>query len=144
MTRHNLASHISWLLSNQVTLHGSVPGRVPTRSTSGTAFTYAGLVEGQIEQEILASPLDRRIAQTVNVVQDFLRPARPSTNTSNLQPQELVGLADESMGKLASASRSTRPALISQQQLATPASTTGSSSLTQGYANFLRANNGKQ
>jgi bloom syndrome protein len=139
MTRHNLAIHISWLLSNEVTPPVGVSAIAPTHSAE---IVHADTLEEDIEQEIptaAPSPIpNRRIVETVNVVQDFVRPALPST--SRPQPREFTNETEESMGKLASAPRSTRPVLLSLHQLATPSSTTSStsSSLMAGYAAQLR------
>ena len=152
MTRHNLALHISWLLSSEVTppVGGhTVLAVSTTKSTAATETIYADSEEEDIEEPIPSpspspSP-NRRIAQTVNVAPDFQRPPLPSKITPKpplREPQN--SFTDESMGKLSSASRSARPGLVSQHQLATPASTTGStSSLMQGYSALLRAENGK-
>jgi bloom syndrome protein len=149
MTRHNLALHISWLLSNEVTPPVGVP-TIPTAST--TAFTaaaetpYADTEEEDAELQILSAPpsprSSRRIEQAVNVVHAFQRPPLPSKITPKPPEREHRNtFADEPMGKLSSASRPTRPGLMSQHHLATPASTTGStSSLMQGYSALLRAN----
>jgi bloom syndrome protein len=142
MTRHNLASHISWLLSNEVTLPAGVHTSISTPSTAVGEIASAGLAEEGSGQQIPTSSANLRATQTINAGQDFARPAAPPLNPPKLHTREGTTRAgEESMGKLASASRSKRPALISQYQLATPVSTT-SSSLTQGYATFLRANNG--
>ena len=142
MTRHNLAGHIAWLLSNEVTLPASVNA---TNCAAAFPFAQTDIEEGHIVsrglQELSIQP-DPRIAETVNVERGFSRPGLTSNpkQTSQVYSETFV---QESMGKLASASRSKRPALASQQhQLATPASTTASSGLTQGYATFLRASNG--
>lgn len=144
MTRHNLATHISWLLSNEVAPPAGVHARTSTPSTAVRENLVSELAEEDTEPLVSRpSPPNRRILQAANVGQDFLRPAAPPPNAPKLHPREpTTGAAQEPMGKLASASRSTRPALVSQHQLATPASTTASSSLTQGYATFLRTNNG--
>jgi bloom syndrome protein len=149
MTRHNLAIHISWLLSNEVTPLVSVhttPAVPPKVSRSATEPTYAGSEEDDVEERIpspLPSPSpNRRVVQIVNVAPDFRRPLLPSKDTPKLLPGEpQKSFADESMGKLSSGSRPARPGLVGQHQLATPASTTGStSSLMQGYSSMLREN----
>jgi bloom syndrome protein len=146
MTRSNLGEHIAWLLANGVT---------PVQAITSTNLTpAAGIVDGgcleeeELEQETTRpSPVpaqNRRLAPSVNVIQEFARPALPSTIVPKPQPQGSLG--DNSMGKLSSASKSTRPGLLSQHQLATPTSTSNSaaasSSLTQNYAAFLRESNG--
>lgn len=147
MTRHNLAIHISWLLSSEVTppvgVH-TVPGASTTVSTVSAETIYADSEEEDIEEQILGqlpSPNPNR-APTVNVDTRFQRPLLPPKITPNPPLREPPkSFADESMGKLSSASRSAKPGLLSQQQLATPASTTGStSSLMRGYSEFLTKN----
>lgn len=143
MTRHNLAIHISWLLSNEVTPSVGVHSTIAsTPSIAAGQIASADVVEEDTELQIPRPTLNRGIAPPANVGQDFLRPAIPPPNFPKLHTREQTkGAVEESMGKLASASRSSRPALVSQHQVATPASTTASSSLTQGYATFLRTNN---
>lgn len=143
MTRHNLASHISWLLSSEVTPPVGVHTSLLNPSTSVVEIGREALAEDNRGQHILRSSTNSRAAQTSNTAQEFACPAAPPPNPPQAHVRENTTRAGEdSMGKLASASRSIRPALISQHQLPTPVSTT-SSSLTQGYATFLRANNGK-
>lgn len=150
MTRHNLDSHISWLLSREVTppvgVHIALPGH------SGIEEAIAGediLEEGAHEGVIRAPPSSARNRQVLGVVnagQVFTRPAVPSLLAPRPRmPEPEPSLADGAMGTLTSASKSSRPTLMSQRQLATPASTSSStapSSLKQGYATFLRNNNG--
>ena len=146
MTRHNLDSHISWLLSRQVSPHASVPPTRATRSTAANSISYTEVdtEEGEREPTRITSPIPkRRSAQAAGVDQTFIRPAKPSNTTSKLaQENNPATTSHESMGRLSSAPRSTRPALISQQhQLATPASTTGS--LTKAFAAQCRTNYGQ-
>jgi bloom syndrome protein len=144
MTRHNLAGHISWLLSSEVTPPAGVHISILTPSTTVGEIASAGLAEEGPGQQIPRSSVNCQAAQAVSAAQGFARPAAPPPNPPRPHIREnTIRAGEESMGKLASALRSTRPALISQHQLATPVSTTSSSSLTQGYATFLRVNNGK-
>lgn len=149
MTRHNLAGHISWLLSSEVTppagvhttnTYTSTPPSIPASSGELGRAGRVAVEEDPVQQQ-----------QQVPDRGGFLRPAAPPPApnlAARLQTRERgngnsTAPGEESMGKLASASRSKRPALISQHQhqLATPVSTTTSSSLTQGYATFLRTHN---
>jgi hypothetical protein len=155
MTRHNLAGHISWLLSSEVTRPARVHASTTSSSTSKTtAAASAGLIAATAEEEHTGQQLTPRptaaaAASRRAPAQDFVRPAAPAQTQAPNPPRLQTARensnrpAEESMGKLASASRSSRPALISQQQqqLATPVSTITPSSLTQGYATFLRTNN---
>jgi hypothetical protein len=144
MTRHNLASHISWLLSNENTPPVGVPAIASNHSAVAAEVSYAGLAEEDTNQPISRTSVNPPVTQSVNVGQGFQRPALPSTDSQNPRVRDQTkSVVEESMGRLSSTSRSTRPGLVIQNQLATPASTTGSSSLTQGYATFLRASNGE-
>jgi len=150
MTRHNLDSHISWLLSYEVTPPVGVHAALPTHSNIEEEIADEGLLEEGAEEEITRdSPSPIRTGQVFEAaaVQSFARPAIPSSIIPRSQmPESQPGLAEGTMGKLTSASKSARPKLMSQHQLATPASTTTStapSSLKQGYATFLRNNNGQ-
>ncbi|KAH8814138.1 hypothetical protein F5882DRAFT_447144 [Hyaloscypha sp. PMI_1271] len=148
MTRHNLDSHISWLLSHEVTPPVGVRAALPTHSRLEEGVADEELGEGADEEIIrqLPSPAPNRQILEVDVVQDFPRPAIPSSIIPRSQwPESQPGLPEGIMGTLTSASKPTKPKLMSQHQLATPASTTTStapSSLKQGYATFLRSNNG--
>lgn len=150
MTRHNLDRHISWLLSHEVTPAPGVHAAVPARSDVEQGIAGEQLLEEGADEERIRAPRSParnwQVLGVANAVQDFTRPAIPSSIVPRLQISEpRPSLADESMGTLTSASKSSRPKLMVQNQLATPASTTTStapSSLKQGYATFLRNNNG--
>lgn len=130
MTRHNLDSHISWLLSHEVTFPATV------NATNAAALTAAEireeefldeedvLQEAEEEEEALRVPASaREYRSQTNVAQEFRRPPLPSSK-SQLPDTS----ADGSMGKLSSSSKPTRPGLMTQNQLATPASTSGTTS----------------
>ncbi|CZS91539.1 uncharacterized protein RAG0_02132 [Rhynchosporium agropyri] len=156
MTRHNLDSHISWLLSRKVNPPSGVHARGLNRSTNREDLSEADIVAEEeeeeeveeIDQEIPRAPPSpphhRRAVQDINVSEAFARPALPASTTAKARLQNSREIVkEESMGKLSSATRSTRPSLISQQQLATPASTTSSTaashiSLTSNYSAFLQ------
>lgn len=157
MTRHNLASNISWLLSNQVTPPVGVHTGFSTSATLSTASAdtiYAEFEEEDVEEQNI-DPLPpspsptRRITASADAVAEFPRPPLPPRITSNPPTREPPKTsAEEPMGRLSSASRSVRPGLVSQQQLATPASTTGSAmgstpSLMQTYAKQCQNKNGE-
>ena len=152
MTCHNLDSHISWLLSSKVAPPVGVHKRNPAAAAAAIEIEIvdSGSSEEEFGEEFpgvvrIPDP-NRLISHTVNVVHDFVRPPVPSISSRSQLREPTNNLREESMGKLTSAQRSTRPGLMSQHQLATPASTTtstaGSSSLRQGYATFLRERNG--
>jgi len=153
MTRHNLSSQISWLLSHQVTPFTGVHPIAPADSRAAEIISVEEFLEEPFEEEISrlapSSTQNRRVPHTVNVVQDFKLPALPPSTSAKLQVIEPTETwEDNSMGKLVSSSKPPRPGLMSQHQLATPASTTSStaasSTLKQGYATFLRENNSGQ
>src|SRR6266536_1786264 len=144
MTRHNLDSHISWLLSSKVAPLVGVHTRNPRATAAAIEIVDSGSSEEEVGQElsgVVRSPdANHPIPHTVNVVHDFVRPPVPSISSRSQLREPTRNSREESMGKLTSAQRSTRPGLMSQHQLTTPASTTtstaGSSSLMQGYATF--------
>ncbi|KAF8866541.1 hypothetical protein BDZ45DRAFT_610618 [Acephala macrosclerotiorum] len=134
MTRHNLDSHISWLLSHKVTFPATV------YATNSAVATAAEIVEEEfldeedtlqeVEEEALraAAPARENRVQT-NVAQEFIRPPLPS---SKPQIPDITS-ADGFMGKLSSSSKPTRPGLMTQNQLATPASTSGTTSSAESH-----------
>ena len=144
MTRNNLASHISWLLSHKVT--PPVGGHI-VASPNWTAVLEVPPLD--VEEKIAekrewsppqSPPRERQSAQSINVGQPFVGPAHPSSSTVRPRAHDLGTTVPEgSMARLSSASKPTRSGLMSQHQLATPASTTGSSSLLQEYATFLKS-----
>jgi bloom syndrome protein len=146
MTLHNLDDHIPWLLSN-----GSIP---PVRRSVNSAQTIAdstGVVEEidvkypdtcLIEEEEFSERLRpaRPSTPPVNVVNTFKKPPVPAGVSRESRGAISIGSisAEENMLKLSSASRSTKPTLLGQYQLATPVSTTGSSISASYAASFHR------
>jgi len=127
-----------------------VHAALPTYSNKEEEIADEELLEEGADEEIIRyspSPVRTRQVLEAAVVQEFARPAIPSSIIPRSQmPESQPGLAEGIMGTLTSASKTARPKLMSQHQLATPASTTTStapSSLKQGYATFLRNNNGQ-
>ena len=149
MTRHNLAGHISWLLSSGVAPPRSAHN---TASLNSAAIAQAPCIYISVEDEeqedfgaLTTVALSRGSARPANIPEEFVRPAIPSIDTQKSHTHQTVENLETksgSMGKLSSASRSKRPALVSQQnQLATPASTTaGTPTLLQNYTNLLIGN----
>ncbi|KAF5878430.1 putative family helicase protein [Botrytis fragariae] len=138
MTRHNLQSHISWLIKNKVTTPAGV--QIPAfADTIESGFANLESFEGEgTAQEINNTPIapirNRRVEEISNVVANS-HPPHPRILTPITQSIPVPGdeLADPEMGKLTSARKTNRPSLISQnQQLGTPSST-ASSSLTRSY-----------
>lgn len=146
MTRHNLDVHISWLLSRTVTLPEDVTfAGPPIASAANTAeYAHEPFLEEQADEEIQRVPLSPSGTRQAAPVHSFVRPPLPSSILPKSQLRNSVNT--ESMAKLSSASKSSRPTLFSQHQLATPASTTSTAgvpaTLTQRYENQLRVNNG--
>lgn len=139
MTRHNLDTHLSWLLSQRV--HIPPVGVHAPASTQSRAA--AQIVDEDIEdaqgESIRAQP---DIVPPRRTAVERVTSAAPRPATLKTVPRPIPDIAKVletgTMGRLSSASRSARPTLISQQ-LATPSSTTPSSGgLTQGYSKFLR------
>lgn len=141
MTRHNLQSHIAWLIQNKVTTPTGI--QLSAFATSPDAIppgvgNFGNLEEEGIAHEIrntlIAPPRNRRVEEISNVVANS-RPPRSQILTPITQSTPATGdeLADPEMGKLTSARKTTRPSLISQnQQLGTPSSTS-SLSLMRNY-----------
>lgn len=142
MTRHNLQLHLSWLQSQKVTPPVGVPPTASTRPAPAAQTVYEDIGEDRELEVIRAPPKPvpaRRDAQVASGSQEFARPAAPTYIPKPL-PDTTGVLAEDTMAKLTSASRPKKSTLISQQpQLATPASTSSTSSLTMGYANMLRS-----
>ena len=147
MTRHNLDQHISWLLSTKVTPPVGVQTPISKNLTAAADIVPEDIWEEELENKTTRNSLGlaqtHQLSQKVNVTHEFVRPELPSSNISRLQPQGTSRTQAEGdlMGKPSSVSRSTRPRLLSEYQLATPASTansTASSSLADTYASFLR------
>jgi bloom syndrome protein len=141
MTRHNLASHLSWLLTHAVTPPVGVSATASTHATAAEPKISENLGEEREQEASRTRPNEvpaRRTTQTTSSGRDFARSAVLRVVEEAL-PDIAEVLATETMGKLSSASRSTRPTLMSQQ-LATPASTIASSrgGLTDRYSRFLR------
>lgn len=146
MTLHNLDDHISWLLSN-----GSIPpvGRPanPAQSLTDSIDAVEG-IDVEFRDVLLTEPEEsseqprsaRPSTPPVNVVNVFKRPEVPTGAPRESRATSVVGSvsAGEDMGKLSSASRSAKPTLLSQYQLATPVSSTGSSLSASYAASFLR------
>lgn len=144
MTRHNLQSHISWLIKNKAT--------IPSGATTSAFATPPDTIESELEdfgdfgnsereqithkiRNTQKAPIrNRRVEEISNVVANP-RASRSHILTPITQSTPVPGneLKDTEMGKLTSARKTTRPSLMSQnQQFGTPSST-ASSSLTRNY-----------
>jgi hypothetical protein len=161
MTLHNLDDNIAWLLRQRVTPSADVHATIHTSSrrapegVDGENLDSEELQPAGGDRRAAAGPHINRDTIAVNVEReerDFVRPSLPSTGsiaTVSNPPQSSRfprGTEYGSMGKLKSDSRSARPGLMVQRQLATPsasiASTIGTSSLRDNYDDLLKGNNG--
>lgn len=153
MTRNNLDSHIFWLLSNEVTPPVGVHTILPEPAV--VELEDIGLREEDFEEDFEgedSSPAQSPVRDPVRnrifshpVEADFARPPIPPPASNAISREHSRTSGPEAMGKHGSAQKSTASGFMSQRQLATPASTTtstaaSSSSLTLGYADFLRKN----
>lgn len=154
MTKHNLKLHISWLLS-----HGVAP---PTsgididlvrtnlnRNTAAQLVEETANISEVAEEEIPRSaPNPEGNQLPTATVNTFVRPPLPPSIVPKTHSRNAIsGSEGAQMLKLGSSKKPPRPGLYSQQQLATPASTTSSaappkSTLSRSYANFLREHSG--
>ena len=146
MTRNNLDSNISWLLSNKPIPPVGVVQTASTNSGAATEQVYANLAgasrtdpvdSSYQESPIIASP------PATSIAPEFIRPSL----TSNLQdrgrstrnPQN--SSTNEAMARLQAAPKSTRPGLMVHNgnlQLVTPASSRTTSTLMSTYAASLQ------
>lgn len=142
MTLNNLQLQISWLLQNKPIPRATTAGPASSTSVAAVESLYVALPGARLDCEdseqlgILSVP-----AQPVNAIQEFVRPVNPLDSHRRAgRADNIADFPDEnSMARLASASKSTRPTLVSQRQLATPAPTTPSSrSLTASYTASLQ------
>jgi hypothetical protein len=148
MTRHNLEDHISWLLSQNITFP-VVPGLARTDTEPSAANIDINVLEEETEEEVSRcppSPARARSPSGTITVRPSAQPPLSSIPPRQQFRENINTFETAQMGKLESAQRSTRPTLHSQhqQQLATPASTTGSTaaplkaSLSQSYSKWLK------
>jgi bloom syndrome protein len=151
MTRHNLDVHISWLLSNKVTLSTTVNARVQVATQQEDLEIFgipAGDLEAFEEEDLdLASSPVREPQNQFARPQPLRPPPRPSNahaqvHSTPILPGSTVMSRHESVGK------GRAPSVMTQHQLATPASTTtstaatSSSSLANNYNQMLASRNG--
>ena len=71
MPGHNVAIHISWLLSNEVTPPVGVSATASTQSSTAAGIVHANVLEEDIEQVVptaASSPIsNRRITEAINL-----------------------------------------------------------------------------
>lgn len=152
MTRNNLDAHLSWLFANKNTPPVGVQPALPTPAVVN--LQELGLREEDFE-EGFSSPLQSPVQSPIQkrpvsrpTQPDFARPLAPPPPNSNAISQNHPRTSGvEAMGKYDSGRKPAASGIMSQRQLATPASTTASvapsgSTLAKGYAEMLRENNG--
>jgi bloom syndrome protein len=145
MTLHNLDDHIPWLL-----LNGSTPTLWRSVNSAQSRTDSTGAVE-ETDVEYPNIPITEDGASLKQ--SRSIRPSTPPLSVVNtFKKQVPIGVTREPHGesstgnfsagrempKLLSASRPAKPTLLSQYQLATPASTTGSSISASYAASFHR------
>lgn len=112
MTRHNLQSHLSWLLRTQYNVPGSPPGVPPSAGSSITLgaepFTLSQFPSQTIESIELDVGLNPNTnGQSTEGGKEFVRPSLPASALHTTCP--------DAMGRLQSGSKSnTKPRLLSQ------------------------------
>jgi hypothetical protein len=138
MTLHNLDSHISWLLQSKPTV---VSCGAPVHRSTATAATLQRRGPDASVEETNTTHLERqrqRFDSQLEVDNSTrLRHTNPSSDINQAGPlREIEGKAEESnMARLASASRSSRPKLLHNQQTPVGApGTTTPSSIAAAYA----------
>ncbi|RKF60861.1 putative qde3-like protein [Golovinomyces cichoracearum] len=151
MTRHNLDIHISWLLSHDDSLNAtsqlhitkpleSIGVRVPERRLEEKEQEKGNKKE-IVEEDCKAFAIFTQNpphSQATNVDHPHEWQAYRSSNSFSDKPDGLNCSRSNLMGKLSVSTRSTRPGLMSQNQLATPKRT---STLQQEYVTLLRDRN---
>lgn len=158
MTKHNLNLHISWLLSHGVAPPASAIDIVPTDTNRNTAAQLVEETSNILEEAEEAEEAEEEISQTAPTsegnqlptatVNTFVRPPLPPSIAPKPQPRDtILNSEDAQMLKLGSSKKPSRPGLYSQQQLATPASTSSStvapkSTLSRSYGKLLREGSG--
>ncbi|TQS36143.1 hypothetical protein Golomagni_03413 [Golovinomyces magnicellulatus] len=147
MTRHNLDIHISWLLSHDDSLNATSQLHITKPLESlGVGVPQRHLEEKEKEKRnkesieedckvFAISAQNPRHSQATNVDHPHEWQAYRSINSFSDKPDDLNCSRSNPMGKLSVSTRSTRPGLMSQNQLATPKRT---STLQQEYVTLLR------
>ncbi|KFZ20458.1 hypothetical protein V501_00120 [Pseudogymnoascus sp. VKM F-4519 (FW-2642)] len=138
MTLHNLDSHISWLLQSKPTVVSC--GALVHRSTATAATLQKRSPDASVEEtntthlEIQRLRFDPQLEADNSTRLGHTNPASDINQAG--PPRETVRKAEESnMARLASASRSSRPKLLHNQQTPVGASgTTTPSSIAAAYA----------
>jgi hypothetical protein len=129
MTLHNLGDHISWLLQRRQIPPAGPPYESHEADTEHVEITD----EEPLNSVYIANEASEQQSITTfsaqaapNVAPEFVQAAIPSTVQESELARKVGNSMSNTMAKLSSASKPAGPTLLSQRQLATPASTTGS------------------
>ncbi|KAI1504320.1 hypothetical protein F5X99DRAFT_35383 [Biscogniauxia marginata] len=147
MTRNNLSDHLTWLLANIDLSTPNAPVLPPLRDQSEASspsdatvfFTPSSDVHGNHEtrtNDPFTSPSYPALPKTAH------GSTEPATRPSDARDR---GASRETMGRLVSKTASKRPNLVlRQEQLLSPTSTIGTTSLGTQYDAFLKKNSAKK
>lgn len=145
MTRNNLGIHISWLLTHKVTPPTGVQARLMVATTQDSFESFGIQAEdleafGDEDLDIVSSPVhERRVPPPPPIARPPIRPP-PRVSDASTQETRIVPGATV-MRKHDTGQSSTSSGVMTQHQLATPASTTASSvapsSLAAAYTQML-------
>jgi bloom syndrome protein len=143
MTRHNLQTHLSWLLKNKVTTPaGSHTAGFATPADLNTAILDVPEEQSSVRESIgrRPAPVRNRLLDQVSNAVDYSTPPSiltPTTQSTRVTAEEP---SENEMARLSSARKSSKSGLMSMnQQLGTPASTTGTS-ITNSYNLQVKSN----
>ncbi|KAI0593822.1 hypothetical protein F4775DRAFT_470316 [Biscogniauxia sp. FL1348] len=147
MTRNNLSDHLTWLLANIALFTPNAPVLPPTRAQSEASFPDDATV-------FFTPPSEAHTNVETRTHDPFASPPYPDLANSAhgstkpaarpTEARDRGASREDTMGRLVSKAGSNRPNLIlRQEQLLTPTSTTGSTSLGTQYDAFLKKNSAK-
>ncbi|PQE20884.1 hypothetical protein CJF30_00002221 [Rutstroemia sp. NJR-2017a BBW] len=143
MTRHNLQTHLSWLLKNKVTTPaGSHTAGFATPADLNTAILNVSEEQSSVREFIgrRPTPVRNRLLDQVSNAVDYSTPPSiltPTTQSTRVTAEEP---SENEMARLSSARKSSKSGLMSMnQQLGTPASTTNTS-ITNSYNLQVKSN----
>jgi bloom syndrome protein len=145
MTRHNLQTHLSWLLKNKVTTPaGSHITGLAIPADLNTPILDVPEEHSSVHESIgrRPAPIRNRLLEQVSNVVEGNYSTPPSILTPTTQPTRVTGEEplENEMARLSSARKSSKSGLMSMnQQLGTPASTTGTS-ITNNYNLQVKSN----
>lgn len=131
MTRNNLADHLSWLL-NDLSLPKPTTPQLPTtadgsQSAPARSQSWDSSLARQVGLEDQKNTEERNLQKRAT----SNKPNGLESSSRNAQHLDLLTATENSMARLTSSGKANKPGLVSkpQQQLLTPASTTGFRSL---------------